>query len=143
MLQSDWIARILAMWYSYFILSVLCQTLSSLQKGRVPRLACGVIVATILKRRANRCKNRAVLVREWVKNRDTYGVYQHFLKELRLGDATTYRNFLRMDSATSDLLLNLVAPKITFRDTYLRKSIPPGERLALTLRFLATGTGTV
>ena len=44
--------------------------------------ACGVIVAAILKRRANRlrCKNRAVWVKEWVKNRDTYGVYQHLFE---------------------------------------------------------------
>ena len=40
-----------------------------------------------------------------------------------------------MDSATFDLL-NLVAPKITFSVTHLRKLIPPGERLALTLRFM-------
>ena len=36
-------------------------------------------------------------------------------------------------------LLQLIGPKITKEDTRFRKSIPAGERLALTLRFLASG----
>ena len=36
-------------------------------------------------------------------------------------------------------LLQLVGPKITKQDTRFRKCIPAGERLALTLRFLASG----
>ena len=86
--------------------------------------ACSVIVATILKRRANRHKNRSVWVKEWVKNHDTYGVYQLLLEDFHLGDVATYRNFIRMDSSTYDLHLTLVAPKVIFRDTHLRKSIP-------------------
>ena len=100
---------------------------------------CGVIVAKLVTRKINRRKRRTVWVREWVKNRETYGVYQHLLQELRLGDAATYRNFMRMDCTTFQFLLNLVGPKITFRDTHQKRVIPAGERLALTLRFLATG----
>ena len=87
----------------------------------------------------NRRGRITVWVREWVKNRETYGVYQHLLQELRLGDAATCRNFMWMDCTTFQFLLNLVGPKITFRDTHLRRAIIAGERLALTLRFLATG----
>ena len=36
-------------------------------------------------------------------------------------------------------LLALVKPHIEKKDTNFRKSIPPAERLALTLRYLATG----
>ena len=36
-------------------------------------------------------------------------------------------------------LLQLIGPKITKEDTRFRKSIPAGECLALTLRFLASG----
>ena len=45
-----------------------------------------------------------------------------------------------MDIESFQAILAMVAPKITYRDTHLRKAIPPGERLALTLRFLATVT---
>ncbi|XP_068225274.1 putative nuclease HARBI1 [Palaemon carinicauda] len=42
------------------------------------------------------------------------------------------------DNAFRDLL-SLVSPKITKKDTVMRKSIPAEERLIATLRFLATG----
>ena len=101
---------------------------------------CGVIVSTLIKRKISRRRRRTVWVREWVRNRETYGVYHQLVQELSLGDAATYRNFTRMDCTTFQTLLDLVKPKITFRDTHLRRAIPAGERLALTLRFLATGT---
>ena len=49
------------------------------------------------------------------------------------------QNFLRMDIATFDELFDLVTPHITYTDTNMRFAIPPGERLAVTLHFLATG----
>lgn len=44
-----------------------------------------------------------------------------------------------MSYNTFNQLLALIAPKIKKEDTRFRKSIPPNERLALTLRYLATG----
>ena len=44
-----------------------------------------------------------------------------------------------MNAATFETLLNMVAPLIFRKDTNMREAIPPGERLVLTLRFLATG----
>lgn len=38
-----------------------------------------------------------------------------------------------------EYLLHKTEPYITKKDTNFRKAIPPQERLALTLRFLATG----
>ena len=55
-------------------------------------------------------------------------------------DTSSYRNFVRMDSATFEELLTSIAPRITFRDTMLRQAISPAERLVVTLLFLATGT---
>ena len=55
-------------------------------------------------------------------------------------DTSSYRNFVRTDSATFEELPTSIAPRITFRDTVLRQAISPAERLAVTLLFLATGT---
>ena len=41
------------------------------------------------------------------------------------------------------MLLSKVQPLIAYHDTFMRKAIPPEERLALTLRFLATGMLTI
>ena len=61
------------------------------------------------------------------------------MQELRLGDEAALKNFLRVNSATFEELLGIVGPHITYQDTHLRQAIPAGERLALTLRFLASG----
>lgn len=50
-----------------------------------------------------------------------------------------YFRCLRMDTNTFELLLEKVTPLIKKQDTHLRKSIPPSERLSITLRHLATG----
>ena len=101
--------------------------------------ACGVIIALIIKRRRRNGRKKRLLVREWIQNTQHFGAYQHLVQELRLADRSTYRHFLRMDVPTFDQLLSLVGPSITYQDTNMRQAIPPGERLALTLRFLATG----
>ena len=87
----------------------------------------------------HRRRKQTVWVREWVRNHQRYGAYHQLVQELRLGDHVTYKNFLRMDIATFDELLDLVTPYITYTDTNMRCAIPPGERLAVTLHFLATG----
>ncbi|KAF0752009.1 protein ANTAGONIST OF LIKE HETEROCHROMATIN PROTEIN 1-like [Aphis craccivora] len=46
-----------------------------------------------------------------------------------------------MTSADFEYLLNLIGPSISKQETHLRKSIPARERLAVTLRFLASGDG--
>ena len=54
-------------------------------------------------------------------------------------DVGAYKNYLRIDAATLEDLLQRVAPIIVKQDTHMRDSRLVGERLALTLRFLATG----
>jgi hypothetical protein len=50
-----------------------------------------------------------------------------------------YKNFTPMTAADFELLINLVGPKIVKMDTRFRAAVPVQERLAVTLRFLATG----
>ena len=101
--------------------------------------ACASVVAIIVSRKRRRRKNRGVWIRDWIGQRRDKGAYHQLLQELRLTDAMSYRNFLRLDAATFDELLHLVTPLIKHEDTVMRQAIPPGERLALTLRYLATG----
>ena len=44
-----------------------------------------------------------------------------------------------MDLSSFEYLLDLVTPVISKTDTVMREAITAGQRLAVTLRFLATG----
>nr|CAI5867145.1 unnamed protein product [Callosobruchus analis] len=44
-----------------------------------------------------------------------------------------------MSATDFDHLLELISTKLRKKDTRMRKPITPGERLAVTLRYLATG----
>lgn len=48
-------------------------------------------------------------------------------------------NFCRMSTTDFEYLLNEIGPQIARTDTNMRKCIPVQERLAVALRFLATG----
>ena len=78
-------------------------------------------------------------VRPSIRARRTCGAYDALVNELALEDPKAYRVFVRMDQATFDCLLGLVTPIIRRKDTRFREAIPAGERLAVTLLFLATG----
>lgn len=54
-------------------------------------------------------------------------------------DDGSFRNFARMSSSDFEYLLINVAPTIAKQDTNYRWAIPARERLAVTLRFLASG----
>jgi len=84
-------------------------------------------------------RNRQIWTRSWIGCRLNHGAYYALIQELRLSDVEAYRNFLRMDSVSFDILLRKVGPRIGKQDTRMRLSIPAEERLALTLRWLATG----
>lgn len=49
------------------------------------------------------------------------------------------QNFTRMAAEDFEKLICLVGPRIAKEDTRFRKAIPVQDRLAITLRFLATG----
>jgi hypothetical protein len=59
-------------------------------------------------------------------------------KELHTEDPNEFRNYFRMDKTTFKMLLEKVRPLIERQNTKLREAISAAERLAVTLRFLAT-----
>lgn len=58
---------------------------------------------------------------------------------LRLEDQAGLQNFARMSVSDFEKLATIIGPQIAKRDTNFRETIPINERLAVTLRFLATG----
>ena len=82
---------------------------------------------------------RKYWIRQWVARRQERGAYNTIFRELALEDSSGFADYMRMPHCKFIELLNIIGPSIQKKDTPMRMSIPPGERLALTLRYLATG----
>ena len=79
-------------------------------------------------------------MRKWILNRERQGAaFNQLMQEIPTLDTSSYRNFMRMTASTFEELLSSIPPCIKFQDKVMRKAICPAERLAVTLRFLATG----
>ena len=71
--------------------------------------------------------------------RQEKGAYSTIFKELAIEDTSGFTEYMRMPHPKFNELLSIISPYIQKKDTVMRMSIQPGERLALTLRYLATG----
>ena len=67
------------------------------------------------------------------------GMYNHLVRELKEEDVAAFRNFLRVQPELFDELVRRVSDRIAKKETNYRKPIEPACKLAITLRFLATG----
>ncbi len=72
-----------------------------------------------------------------LEQRKRQGHHHNLVREMRLKDVESHFNFLRMSPARFDHLLSLVGPQLI--KTSKREPLSPGERLSLTLRYLASG----
>jgi hypothetical protein len=100
-----------------------------------PQVAAGVAAAFII----IKCdqKRKRLWKREFLKGGESEG--DRIMKELLLNDGSSFNNFVRMTKTDFEELLLLVAPKIMKKNTNYQAAVPPSVRLAVTLRFLATG----
>ena len=89
--------------------------------------------------RRKRHAERSIWCRQWLSRREEHGAYDTLLSELRAEDHKSFLNFLRISPVIYDQLLDKVRPFIEKQDTSFRKATTPGLRLAITLRYLATG----
>ncbi|XP_014661400.1 PREDICTED: uncharacterized protein LOC106804647 [Priapulus caudatus] len=87
-----------------------------------------------MQRRPKCCQTRP-----WLLRRPMYGHYEALMYELELEDPQAFQEFTRMDVETFHDLQTRVEPLLTKTSTRLRQPICPGLKLALTLRYLATG----
>ncbi|XP_068759068.1 uncharacterized protein [Montipora capricornis] len=99
-----------------------------------------LLILLLRRRRRKRQKDRPkAWARNWISRSQLQGAYPNLLRELNTEDPEAFRQFHRLDRESFDTILAKIAPLITKKDTLMRRSIPPGEKLSITLRFLATG----
>lgn len=61
------------------------------------------------------------------------------LRELQCDGDILFRNFTRMSLEDFTIILEKIRPLISKKNTVMREAIPAETRLAITLRYLATG----
>ena len=101
--------------------------------------ACTVVIAVESSRVGSKRKKRRTWVRPLLRRRIDVGAYDLLMGELRATDTDLYSAFTRVSADDFDFLLSVVKSHITGSSRY-RPAIPPDVKLAVTLRFLATGT---
>ncbi|KAK7938873.1 hypothetical protein WMY93_002199 [Mugilogobius chulae] len=104
--------------------------------GRISRRnTCALLLIMALARRRRRS-------RYWVhpinQQRRQQGDFYHLVQELRL-DSERHHKYFRMSAEQMDELLGMVGPDIRRQCTSYRAAIEPKQRLAVALRYLATG----
>lgn len=100
--------------------------------------ACLAIVLAFAVSNKRAAKKKKRWVNEWIAKRRQY-THLNLLNVVRVSDPKDFHNYFRMDMETYNQLLSMVAPLISKINTNTRESIPATERLAVTLRYLATG----
>ena len=83
-------------------------------------------------------------MQQWISRREERGVFHQLIRELEVGDVVAYRELFRMTKEQFSFLLGKVSPLIQKKEqpspiNSVRATIQPDERLAVTLRYLATG----
>ena len=86
-----------------------------------------------------RSRERVIWTRSWIRRREERGAYHQLIRELAVEDAPAFARYFRMDKEKFNDLVGRLSIHIQRQDTIMRAAISPGERLAFTLRYLATG----
>ena len=124
----------------YILLSDSCYHISFTMSVSKKRRAAAIAAYIIMQRKSRRPKRKhSCWVREWILKREEYGAYHALKNELKISDPCQLRNFLRMSAIDFDNLTNRLGHKLFRRDTSMRAAISVKEKLAVTLRYLASG----
>lgn len=93
----------------------------------------------LLYQRRRRRRRRQLWVRPWISRRQIFGHYDTLIGELDRESHGDFANYMRMEPAMFHEILLRLTPRLTKQDTNFRRALEPGLKLAITLRFLATG----
>lgn len=103
------------------------------------KTAALVIATIVMKRRKDKENRKRLWVRSLIKNRETEKITENLFRDLMNDESNAFEQYFRMSREQFDVLLEKVRPLISKKDTRMRKAISPETRLAITLRYLATG----
>ena len=78
-------------------------------------------------------------VRPWLLQREERGAYHNIMAELYATDIPGFTNFMRMTPEFFEMIKTRLEPRLARQATNYRAPISVGEKLALTIRYLATG----
>lgn len=105
------------------------------------QIACAafIVMHELIKKRKSRTRrNRRWWISRMYKNNTDRGL--NLLNDMQfVENILHFQNFTRMSSEDFELLINLICPKVVKQDTNMKPAITVKIRLAVTLRFLATG----
>lgn len=94
----------------------------------------GICAAYLVIRNPEKKTKRKFWIRSYYNNRSNV-----IVSELREDKDILFKNFTRLLERNFNQLLKMVEPIIRKQSTQLREAIPSEIKLAITLRFLATG----
>jgi len=89
--------------------------------------------------REERRRRRRFWVRPWISRRARFGNYENLMMELERESRGDFVNFLRMEPRMFRELLDRLTPRLRRQDTNFRRPLEPGIKLAIALRYFATG----
>ena len=78
-------------------------------------------------------------VRPWLLQREEKGAYHNIMGELYATDIPGFTNFMRMTPEVFEMIKTRLEPRLARQATNYRAPISVGEKLALTIRYMATG----
>ncbi|CAH1993163.1 unnamed protein product [Acanthoscelides obtectus] len=98
---------------------------------------CTVIALYYFYKKRQR-RRRRYWVQPFLQDRFKFGTFNTLLEKLR-EDEEKFSNFFRMSRESFDKLLRILRNHLTHEDTNMKNCISPAERLAVTVRYLASG----
>lgn len=111
-------------------------------KDKIAASATILLLLTTIKQQ-HKTINRKKWVDDWLIQYGTESMdglwYEKVFDEWAKSNPERFKRTLRLPPAIFKQLLEMVEPIIKKQDTVMRKAISPEKRLAITLKYLATG----
>ena len=86
-----------------------------------------------------RRRRRKIWARKWLTRRSLLGDFEQLMEEMNKEDERGFRNFMRIKPDLFQEMVHRLTPRLKKMTTNMRSPLPVGLKLAVTLRFLATG----